>query len=80
MLLGERSFPIVVEQVVVERLHGLELVALEEVVTGIDVGVCDVAHLHDVPQATVVIGIEHLGSAHSIGITERTAIADARST
>ena len=69
--------PVFVEQVVVQRLHGLQLVGLEECCRVVQRRVRRVCCRNGVIQTSVVVGAEQLRTGHLVGETNATAIADA---
>ena len=81
VLLLDGSRPVVIQHIEIQLLHGVQLVELEEVGRGVEVriGLVGVSRLHDVVQATILVGVQHLG-VRLVRDTHRTAIRNLGST
>ena len=78
---GIAGFPVFVEQVIVQCLHGLQFVGLEEGRRLVQVGVGDgVGSGNGIVEPAVVVGAQHLRARHLVGKTDRAAVADAGGT
>ena len=71
----EGCLPVLVEEVIIERAHFLQLVILEEVRDFQDgAGLLVVGCRHGVVEASIVIGAEHLGACHLVCQAECSAV------
>ena len=77
MTSGVTGLPVLVEQVVVQRLHSLQLISLEQSRLVVQAGIGGVGSRNGIEQAAIVIGTQHGGACHFGSDTHRSAVADA---
>ena len=71
------GLPVLVQQVIVQSLHGLQFVCLEQGRLEVQTRIGGVGSRNGIEQAAIVIGTQHRGASHFGSDTHRSAVADA---